>query len=145
MENILSVPLDRLYHFLESFSDNPIVIYHFSPHGTKNWDNFVKRAEAQFERADVGKINYSHAIYDAVIELSMKQDKRWLQLSVEAPNVDIYFTIDDSMPDNYSAKYNSQIELPDGPITLRVITYRNSKPIGHLITLKPSELKKRIR
>ena len=41
LENILSVPLDRLYHFLESFSDNNVVIYYFYPHGTKNWDNLV--------------------------------------------------------------------------------------------------------
>ena len=41
MENILSVPLDRLYHFLESFSDNNVVIYYFYPHGTKNWENLT--------------------------------------------------------------------------------------------------------
>jgi len=35
--------------------------------------------------------------------------------------------------------------MPDGPITLRVITYRNGKPIGHLITLRLEELKKRAR
>jgi hypothetical protein len=37
----MSIPLDRLYHFLESFSDNSIVIYYFSPHGTKNWENLT--------------------------------------------------------------------------------------------------------
>ena len=35
----MSIPLDRLYHFLESFSDNSIVIYYFFPHGTKNCNN----------------------------------------------------------------------------------------------------------
>jgi hypothetical protein len=33
--------------------------------------------------------------------------------------------------------------LLEGHITLRVITYRNGKPAGHLITLKLDELKKR--
>ena len=37
----MSIPLDRLYHFLESFSDNDIIIYYFYPHGTKNWDNLT--------------------------------------------------------------------------------------------------------
>ena len=41
LENILPVPLDRLYHFLESFSDNTIIIYYFYPHGTKNWENLT--------------------------------------------------------------------------------------------------------
>ena len=37
----MSIPLDRLYHFLESFSDNNIIIYYFYPHGTKNWENLT--------------------------------------------------------------------------------------------------------
>jgi hypothetical protein len=37
----MSIPLDRLYHFLESFSDNAIIIYYFYPHGTKNWENLT--------------------------------------------------------------------------------------------------------
>ena len=37
----MSIPLDQLYHYLESFSDNNVVIYYFYPHGTKNWDNLV--------------------------------------------------------------------------------------------------------
>jgi hexosaminidase len=61
----------------------------------------------------------------------------------ELPGLDIFYTIDDTMPDSYSTKYTKPVELPDGPVTLRVITYRNGKPIGHLITLKPEDLKKR--
>jgi hexosaminidase len=35
-------------------------------------------------------------------------------------------------------------DLPEGgPVTLRVITYRNGKPIGHLITLNPEDLRRR--
>ena len=37
----MSIPLNRLYHFLDSFSDNSIVIYYFYPHGTKNWENLT--------------------------------------------------------------------------------------------------------
>ncbi|CAB4163576.1 hypothetical protein UFOVP1146_117 [uncultured Caudovirales phage] len=37
----MSIPLNQLYHFLDSFSDNSIVIYYFYPHGTKNWENLT--------------------------------------------------------------------------------------------------------
>jgi hexosaminidase len=47
------------------------------------------------------------------------------------------------MPDNYSPKYGKPFELPEGPITLRVVTYRGGEEIGHLITLKPQDLKDR--
>ena len=44
------------------------------------------------------------------------------------------------MPDNLSPQYTEPFDLPDGPITLRVVTYRNGTPIGHLITLKREDL-----
>jgi hexosaminidase len=57
--------------------------------------------------------------------------------------LDIYYTIDDAMPDMFTSKYTQPVQFPEGPITLRVITYRDGKPIGHLITLKRDELEKR--
>ena len=32
----MTVPLDRLYNYLESLSDHDIIIYRFYPHGSKN-------------------------------------------------------------------------------------------------------------
>jgi hexosaminidase len=66
-----------------------------------------------------------------------------LEMDSEVPGLDIYFTIDGSMPNRYSPKYSKPVDLPEGPITVRVVTYRNEKQIGHLITLKPEDLKKR--
>ena len=115
----------------------------WSPKEIKNWANFVQRVEKQFDRADIAGINHSLAIYDAIISIRGKEGKMTLEMDSELPGLDIFYTIDDTMPDTYSTKYTKPVELPDGPITLRVITYRNGKPIGHLITLKPDDLKKR--
>ena len=57
--------------------------------------------------------------------------------------MDIYFTTNDAMPNMFTTKYTQPVELPDGPITLRVQSYRNGQPIGHLITLKRADLEKR--
>ena len=116
---------------------------YWSPKAKKNWDNFSQRMEKQFDRADIADINYSRAIYDAIIKTSRKNGKLMLEMEGEVPNLDIYFTTDDTMPDDHSTKYTGVVELPDGPITLRVQNYRNGKPIGHLITLKRADLERR--
>lgn len=115
----------------------------WSPKEAKNWNNFAKRMENQFERSDVAEVNYSRAVYDAVINTSLKDGRLILKMSSEMPDVDIFFTIDDTMPDNFSSKYTGPVELPEGPITLRVITFRNGKPMGHLIILDREKLTKR--
>ncbi|MFA6400601.1 MAG: family 20 glycosylhydrolase [Salinivirgaceae bacterium] len=115
----------------------------WTPKETKNWPNFAQRIETHFNRADVAEINYSRAVYDAIVTTSLKDDKLVLQLGAEISDIDIFFSFDGTMPDKYSPKYTQQVELPEGPITLRVITYRNGKPIGHLITLDRESLIKR--
>jgi hexosaminidase len=47
------------------------------------------------------------------------------------------------MPNIYSPKYSRPVEIPDGPVTVRVVTYRDGKQLGHLITLNPEQLKMR--
>ena len=116
---------------------------YWSQKAKKNWDNFAQRMESRFDRADIADVNYSRAIYDAIIKTSKKNGKLMLEMEGEVPNLDIYFTTDDTMPDDHSTKYSSAVELPDGPITLRVQNYRNGKPIGHLITLKRADLERR--
>jgi|WetSurMetagenome_2_1015567.scaffolds.fasta_scaffold00723_5 hexosaminidase len=115
----------------------------WSPKESKNWVSFVRRAEAQFARNQIAGVNYSRAVYDPIITTKMQNGKMILEMTSEMPGLDIYYTINDAMPDNYSLKYSNPVELPDEPVTLRVISYNNSTPIGHLITLKPEELKNR--
>ena len=118
---------------------------YWSPKTSKNWDNFARRMETHFERADVAEINYSKAVYDAIIKTSMKDGKLMLELGSELADLDIFYTLDDTMPDRYSTKYTQPVAIPDGPVNLRVITYRQGKPIGHLITLKRAEMESRAR
>ncbi len=117
---------------------------YWSPKAVKNWDNFSGRMEKHFERADLAQVNYSQAVYDAIVKTSIKDGKMIVEMDTEISGMAIFYTIDDTMPDNFSAKYSKPVELPDGNITLRVQTYRNGKPIGHLITLKRADLEKRV-
>jgi len=115
----------------------------WSPKESKNWANFVLRVEKQFERAEIEGVNYSPAIYDAIINVRGKEGEMTLEMDSEVPGLDIFYTIDGAMPNTYSTRYSKPVELPEGPITVRVVTYRNGKQIGHLITLRPEDLKKR--
>jgi hexosaminidase len=115
----------------------------WSPNASKNWTNFIQRVEKQFDRAEIEGVNYSSAIYDAIIKVSEKDGKMTLDMDSEVPGLDIFFTIDGAMPNTYSPKYSKPVELPEGPVTVRVVTYRNGKQLGHLITLNPEQLKKR--
>lgn len=116
---------------------------YWSPKSTKNWDNFVTRMESQFERADLAGINYARSAYDPIIKPENKDGKLMVALDTEITGLDIFYTIDDAVPSRYSPKYTQPIEIPEGPVTLRTITYRNGKPIGRMIVLKREELKKR--
>jgi hexosaminidase len=115
----------------------------WSPKASRNWDNFAERMEAHFDRADVAEINYSRAVYDPIIKTSMKGGKLMLEMESEMPGLAIFYTLDDAMPDQYTAKYSKPVEIPEGPVTLRVITYRNGKAAGHLITINQDELRRR--
>ncbi len=115
----------------------------WTPDEKKNWADFVSRTENQFKRSDVAEIKYSKAIYDAMIKTHIQDNRLRVEMGTEVPGLDIFYTIDGGMPDNFSPKYSQAFEIPEGPVTLRVITYRNGLPIGHLITLTPEELRKR--
>ena len=115
----------------------------WSPKETKNWTDFSQRMETHFNRADVAGVNYSRAVYDAIVTTQLQGEKLILELGSELPGIDIFYSFDDTMPGSYSTKYTSPVEVPEGPITLRVITYRNGKPLGHLITLNREKLMQR--
>jgi hexosaminidase len=115
----------------------------WSPNASKNWADFIQRVEKQFDRADLEEVNYSTAIYDAIINVKGRDGKLTVEMGSEVPGLDIFYSIDGAMPNTYSPKYAKPVEIPEGPVTLRVVTYRGGKQIGHLITLRPEELKKR--
>ncbi|HKK42538.1 MAG TPA: FN3 associated domain-containing protein, partial [Bacteroidales bacterium] len=115
----------------------------WTPDSEKNWPDFVNRVEDNFKRLDAAGINHAYSIYDAIINVKKGDDNSIIEMGSEVPGLDIYYTLDNTMPDNESPKYSEPFVLPDGPVSLRVITYRNGKPIGHLITLNPQQLKRR--
>ncbi len=108
-----------------------------------DWENFVPRVEKHFLRSENADINYARSMYNAIITPSLIDDKLQIELSSELSDTDIYYTFDNTDPDHYTHKYTTPLSIPKDATWLRVITYRNGKPSGKVITLTVEELRKR--
>jgi hexosaminidase len=116
----------------------------WSPKEKKNWDDFVSRVEAQFKRFDVEEVKYAPSMYDPDFIPSLTPDSTLkIELKNEVNSLDIYYSFDNSYPDRFYPKYTQPIEVPKEATQIKVITYRGNEPIGRMISMPLSELKRR--
>ena len=115
----------------------------WSPVMRKDWDDFVRRVDHHFERADKAEIRVSHALYDPVVKTKTEGNDTLIYISCEHPSAIIHYTLDGSHPDAYSPVYTGPIKLPLGPVELRTTTCRNGRPLGRILVLSRKELLKR--
>ncbi len=118
----------------------------WSPREVKNWDQFVKKVEQHFIRADYGEIKVARSMYNAIVTPFMDEDSAFkIKLDTEINGLDIYYTFDNTDPDSYSQAYDSPLSVPKDATWLKVITYKNEEPVGKMITLGIDELEKKVR
>jgi hexosaminidase len=118
----------------------------WSQKGKKNWNNFVERVENQFARFDLAKINYSVSLYDPIILVKKNASENLvIELTTEKEGIDLYYTLDNAVPNQYHTKYSGPITLTEDVDNFRVISYQNGKPLGRLISLKKEDLVKRVK
>lgn len=117
---------------------------YWSPKESKDWDAFVQRMEHHFERADYAECNYARSAYDAIVTATMKNGKLMANVATEINGLDIFYTLDETLPDPFSPGYKEPVEIPEGPVTLKVATFREGKPVGKMIALPREELLQRI-
>lgn len=116
----------------------------WSPKEKKNWKNFFARTEQHFERLKVAETKYAPSVYDPIFAVKRTADGKLLvTLSTEVEGLDIYYSFDNSFPDHFYPKYNEPLVVPIDANMLRVITYRDKKPIGRMMNMPIEELNKR--
>ncbi|MEO7923418.1 MAG: family 20 glycosylhydrolase [Chitinophagaceae bacterium] len=116
----------------------------WSPKDKKDWSNFVLRVENHFERLDMAQVKYSPAMYDAIVEVSKKDTVTMIvKLSTEIEGLAIHYSFDNSSPDNFYPKYETPLTVPKDAANMRLITYREGKPVGRLMTIPIADLRKR--
>jgi hexosaminidase len=118
----------------------------WTPKSDRNWPGFIHRTEVHMQRFDKSDINYARSFYDAIITPSKdaKGDLE-IQLSTEIEGLDTYYSFDNTYPDHHSPLYKKgeKLVIPKDADTFRVITCRDGKPVGRMITVPLSELAKR--
>jgi hexosaminidase len=81
-------------------------------------------------------------VYDPIINASASSDKKLIvELSTEIDGLDIHYSFDNSFPDQFYPKYTEPLIVPEDATFLKVITYRDGKPLGRMITVPVTELK----
>ena len=116
----------------------------WSPKEKKNWNDFTNRVEKQFERFDAAEIKYSPSMYDAIFNVNKTADSLLqIKLSTEIKGLDIYYSFDNTFPDNFYPKYTEPLIAPKDAVMLKVITYRDKQPVGRMIAMPIEELQKR--
>ena len=116
----------------------------WSPKEKKNWNSFSKKVENHFEKLDAAQVKYAKSIYDPIVTTTINtKGELYVEMTGEIEGLIFYYSIDESMPDNYSEVYRTSMMLPEDVTLLRVISYRDGKPLGKLLNIPMESLKKR--
>jgi hexosaminidase len=118
----------------------------WSPKQNRNWSDFIRRTEFHLDRLAYSDINFARSFYDAVITPSKdEKGNLMIRLTTEIEGLDCYFTFDNTYPDHQSPLYKKgeKLAIPKDADTFRVITCRDGKPVGRIITVSLADLAKR--
>ena len=117
----------------------------WSPKAKRNWNDFVPRVEKQFERFDMSETKYAPSMYDPIFKSAKDSasGRLLVEMSTEIEGLDIHYSFDNTFPDKFYPKYEKPLIVPKDASFLKVITYRNGKPIGRLNVMPVAELEKR--
>jgi hexosaminidase len=118
----------------------------WSPKAERNIDEFLSRMEDHFPLFDRNQVKYSRAVYDPII-IPERNSKGKIQISFssEVKGLDIYYTFDGTLPDNFSPRFEDKpVEIPKGVTQIWVTTYRNGKPMGETLLITAEELANRL-
>ncbi|MBV9989486.1 MAG: family 20 glycosylhydrolase [Chitinophagaceae bacterium] len=116
----------------------------WSPKAKKNWDHFFGKVESHFGRLDMAEIKYARAVYDPIFTATKTADGQLqITLDKEVNGLDLYYSFDNSFPDNYYPKYTGPLVPPKDAVMLKVISYKGKQPVGRMIAMPIAELKTR--
>ncbi len=116
----------------------------WSPKEKRSWNDFVPRVESHFERLDAAQVKYAPSMYDAIVEVSKKDTATIIvKLGTEIEGLSIHYSFDNSFPDSFYPAYKEPLTVPKDASFMKLITYRNNQPIGRLMVMPITELRKR--
>lgn len=119
----------------------------WSPKDKKDWNGFLIRVQDQFLYLQEAQIKYAASIYDPVISaIKGSDDSMKVVLNTQIPGLEIYYRFDGTNPDNFSPEYAGQpLDISKGASEIKVLTYRDGKPIGKQVNCPLSWLRERMK
>jgi hexosaminidase len=117
----------------------------WSPKENKNWENFLDRTEAHFNRFDEMEINIAKTIYEPHVKVYKEGNKLMCALKNDFEDIEMYYTIDNTYPVKFGNKYTEPFEVPKGDLSLRVQSFRNGQPIERLLQIHRKDLESRVK
>ena len=116
----------------------------WSPKEKRNWKTFVPRVEDHFRRFDVAEKKYAPSMYDPIFKVTKNASNQVIvEMNTEIEGLHIHYSFDNSFPDRFYPEYAQPLTVPKDAVNLKVITYRDGKAVGRMITMPVDVLKKR--
>lgn len=117
----------------------------WSPKDRRNWPDFVNRMEAHFVRFDAQEVNYARSVYNPIVAFK-KHPMGMMEvvLSHELPDTYLYYSTDNTVPDDHFPLYTQPFLMPKGADRVKVVAYRNGKPIGRMVEVTLPDMEKRV-
>lgn len=140
-----SVPNERHVEYMTWPRAFAIAEVLWSPKNQRNWPDFVHRVESHFKRLDVQDVNYSRSMYNPIVTSVKKHPTGLMELVLdhELPDVELYYSTDNTIPDRHFPKYTQPFLMPKGADRVKVVAYAKGKPIGRMLELTIADMEKR--
>ncbi len=97
----------------------------------RNWDDFVRRMEIQYERYQQMGINYAKSAYQVYFEVDddVKKGKSTVTLKTDSYRPEIHYTLNGTQPSSGSPLYKGPFNVKEY-ITIRAATFKNGEQIS---------------
>lgn len=101
---------------------------------SKDWDGFTRRLEKHFGRLDGMQVGYCSAFFNPMIVFHKDTPHNMVvTMTVDAPDAEIHYTLDGSVPTIDSPKYEIPFSINRSQ-TVSAIAFRDGKPVGEIRT-----------
>src|ERR1700722_15348863 len=144
-----SVPTFRHAEYMTWPRGLALAEVYWSPKSARNWDDFTNRMEMEFQRMDADHVKYARSAFNVILQPKKVpgggNNDFAITMTTEISGLDIYYTFDDTNPDNTYPKYDgTPVKFPVGAAQINVITYRDGHPVGQQVNVKKDDLAKRV-
>ncbi|OIR13161.1 beta-hexosaminidase [mine drainage metagenome] len=107
----------------------------WTPLNKKKYDDFLRRMQQRLHYFDAKKIKYSTMVFEPIVSfMHHGVDSNKIKIETEIKSLDIYYSFDNTDPDEFYPKYDGHLlAIPKGATIIKAISYQNGKPVGKMV------------